>query len=960
MNFVMLVVDGRLRSWLKRWIGLLSGLGLLAGLVVSVWLVETRQELRSKASLIEVRVGDLLADVVIGQRDFTELAPREIVPYKLNSPGGVIVDRSVSPGRMYVWDSGNSRILGVDLGRCYAQDPPCTADIVIGQPSASDWGACNRDSSFRTYPVRPKSGSETVCGVKEDTRTTLEDKSFANMFVDDGGNLYVPDTKNNRVLKYISPFTTDTIADEVWGQADFTGNLCNRGEAGPSDLSLCYETPYSGYMGVALDSQRNLWVADGGNNRVLRFLFGDKSQRANLVLGQTDFSSNSSGTGNNKFHSPAAVSFDASGNLYVADSYNNRVMKFTPPFATGQTGTTFVTGFQSLMSVQTDPAGRGIWTYDLLSQPSWDAIASLWNFQGGLISNTESTREHGGGSIGIDADGKVLLSLYGYTQNVFRYSQQGETFVKDKSLFSPPDGYNLTTGRRLEHPAWVGVAVLGDQLVVSDGRLLYWNGLDSLTSGKHADGYVGPSTFTQLIDPGFSQIKADSQNRLWAKFRNEVWVYQGPLSQGLEPFKKITSPLTTIDGRTFTFTGIEAPAPSPDGEFLWISEPNRHRVFRIRHPLTDPKVDVLLGQKDIGANLCNRGEIPPPNIDPWRPASEDAKLDMLCYPGAISLDRQDNLFVSDHFLEVEGNWRLLMFTADTFPPNNSEIIYAPFAAKEFPRVTNTNDFPHMTFESAFDSHNQMVVGLNPASGKRFVDYYLHPTDLNPQNHSDPAFAEPNGQLIDFYGWPVAVTFDSRDNLYVYDANRGKVMIYEEPILYVPTPTSTPIPTSTPTPIPFKRVFVTSTFYRGNLGGLSGADGKCQEGADDAGLGGEWKAWLSDASSSASARLTHANVPYVRIDNQTVANNWADLTDGILSNKINVTETGDIRENFVWTNTAPNGERVNESRFSTCVNWTNASSKRWTMTGHSGSKDPRWTKYVNYFCYQGMNLYCFEQ
>lgn len=34
--------------------------------------------------------------------------------------------------------------------------------------------------------------------------------------------------RNHRVLNYNSPFTTDTIADEVWGQADFFGNLCNR------------------------------------------------------------------------------------------------------------------------------------------------------------------------------------------------------------------------------------------------------------------------------------------------------------------------------------------------------------------------------------------------------------------------------------------------------------------------------------------------------------------------------------------------------------------------------------------------------------------------------------------------------------------------------------------------------------------------------------------------------------
>jgi subtilase family serine protease len=83
----------------------------------------------------------------------------------------------------------------------------------------------------------------------------------------------------------------------------------------------------------------------------------------------------------------------------------------------------------------------------------------------------------------------------------------------------------------------------------------------------------------------------------------------------------------------------------------------------------------------------------------------------------------------------------------------------------------------MTFEPAFDSANRMVVGINPYSGHRFVDYYDDPTARNAADPRDPEFARPNGQLRDFYGWPVAATFDAVDNLYVLDANRGKVLIY---------------------------------------------------------------------------------------------------------------------------------------------------------------------------------------
>lgn len=78
--------------------------------------------------------GDFWAYIVLGKRDFGENGPKQIVNYKLFNPGGVVVDRSVNPGRMYVWDGGNNRILGINLAKCYAQNTPCQADIVIGQP----------------------------------------------------------------------------------------------------------------------------------------------------------------------------------------------------------------------------------------------------------------------------------------------------------------------------------------------------------------------------------------------------------------------------------------------------------------------------------------------------------------------------------------------------------------------------------------------------------------------------------------------------------------------------------------------------------------------------------------------------------------------------------------------------------------------------------------------------------
>lgn len=91
---------------------------------------------------------------------------------------------------------------------------------------------------------------------------------------------------------------------------------------------------------IAIDGSDNLWVADTLNHRVLR-IPPPYTLGADLVLGQADFTS---GVGNrggsqpaaNTLYFPRGLAFDAAGNLYVADIYNNRVLRFAPPFSNGK------------------------------------------------------------------------------------------------------------------------------------------------------------------------------------------------------------------------------------------------------------------------------------------------------------------------------------------------------------------------------------------------------------------------------------------------------------------------------------------------------------------------------------------------------------------------------------------------------------------------------------------------
>jgi sugar lactone lactonase YvrE len=212
----------------------------------------------------------------------------------LGSPSGVALDSS---GNLYVADSGNNRVLFYPSGST-------TATRVYGQ-----------GGSFTTNT--PNNGGLSANSLGSPSGVAL----------DSSGNLYVADDGNNRVLFYPSGSTTAT---RVYGQGgSFTTNTQNNGGLSANSLG----SPSR----VALDSSGNLYVADSGNNRVLFYPSG--STTATQVYGQggsfTSSTSNNGGVSANSLYLPTGASLDSSGNLYVADSDNQRVLLYPPTTTPG-------------------------------------------------------------------------------------------------------------------------------------------------------------------------------------------------------------------------------------------------------------------------------------------------------------------------------------------------------------------------------------------------------------------------------------------------------------------------------------------------------------------------------------------------------------------------------------------------------------------------------------------------
>ena len=104
-----------------------------------------------------------------------------------------------------------------------------------------------------------------------------------------------------------------------------------RGRTGTACSGL---TQLSNPHGIALDAHGDLFVADSGNNRVEEFAYnsasGSYATTATTVAG-----AGGSGSGANQLNEPSAVALDAKGDLFVADMVNGRVMEYAYNSGTG-------------------------------------------------------------------------------------------------------------------------------------------------------------------------------------------------------------------------------------------------------------------------------------------------------------------------------------------------------------------------------------------------------------------------------------------------------------------------------------------------------------------------------------------------------------------------------------------------------------------------------------------------
>ena len=274
------------------------------------------------------------------------------------------------------------------------------------------------------------------------------------------GKVFVVDEGNNRVLRF--PNFISANAEAVLGQNSFTTNTTG-------NTASTLNQPY----GVTLDDAGNLWVADYGNNRVLRFANATtfaNGASANMVIGQTSFTATVQATSTTGLYAPTNVFF-RNNELWIDDESNNRILRYDNVNSKPATGAS-ADGVLGQPNFTTNTPGT---TAAKFAEPGeifedWNGnlwVADQYNFRVVCFSNATSLPN------GASAD--LVLGQPNFTTAVAGLSNT--TF---HSVFG----------------VWVDDE---DRLYVADGyynnRVLIFNNASALANGAAADNVLGQTDF---------------------------------------------------------------------------------------------------------------------------------------------------------------------------------------------------------------------------------------------------------------------------------------------------------------------------------------------------------------------------------------------------------------------------------------------------------------------------------
>jgi len=257
---------------------------------------------------------------------------------QLNAPQGIAVDKS---GNIYISDTNNNRVRIVTPNGII--NTFAGTGQIGGVQNFGDGGPANQaflhlpgglalDSGGNVYIADTGDNSirkvttdgiiNTIAGdglpsYSGDTfqASTAELHSPEDVAVDSSGNVYIADTGN----AYIREITVSTgIINFIAGD----GSIGYAGDGAAANLAGLIE-PFA----IALDSSGNVYFTEPEDGRVRKITISTGDISTVVGNGNLGFSGDGSAATSAMMHLPTGLAIDSSGNLYIADSLNNRLRK---------------------------------------------------------------------------------------------------------------------------------------------------------------------------------------------------------------------------------------------------------------------------------------------------------------------------------------------------------------------------------------------------------------------------------------------------------------------------------------------------------------------------------------------------------------------------------------------------------------------------------------------------------
>jgi uncharacterized protein (TIGR03437 family) len=612
--------------------------------------------------------------------------------------------------------------------------------------------------------------------------------------------LYVADYLNNRVLgwKDAQSFRNGQMADIVIGQADFYRTT-------PGGPGTSFTTGLNSPMGLAVDTNGNLYVADQLNNRVLRFprpTAQRGEQFPDMVIGQPNFTTNTRGVSeqNLSFSNSAFINglaLDPQGNLWVVDGGNRRVLRFAATdLASSVNGpkANLVLGQENFTTVRANVTSSNRTTANVFAAPGGIAFDSR-----GRLYVTDMLPD-----LSVS---RVLVFLPEFSTN--------QSAARIMGIYT---GSDPEIAGKIAMRAPSAVFFPGNRIGVVDGfsnRILMFDSFenwpDSATMfSPQAIGVFGQSNFTtrtaNAASAGFlpapsastmagplAAVFAGSELFLADTANNRVLALPllssgsnfGPAVRVLGQYGYSTSGANLVEERGLNLR----PAPnvadagvaldeSGDVPHLYVADTYNNRILgyrdfrKVKAGAPNDKADIVIGQPDYWMNLENTSGNP-----------DGLTASSLRLPTGLIVDSKGDLWVAD-----TGNGRVLRFPAPFARQNQPQVADVVIGQRNF--TSKITDPSRSTLSQPYGlamtqagllvsdiAHNRVLLfefgGNNSFSatdnGKAAAKVFGQPDFLT--------ISSGNGQ--DKMSSPHHIGADNEGRLYVADSGNNRVMIFSE-------------------------------------------------------------------------------------------------------------------------------------------------------------------------------------